>query len=128
MNVNFLQSVEPSSVTLDGARVPLFFSLRAAALMEQAAGLPYPTLISRLFQTPDEDGGQPEPLGMEAQSLVIACLIHEGQRAQGQAPDEVTALAEMIGRLHMSQANALILAATQEILLKSSRGKPGKNG
>lgn len=128
MKVSFLHTLEPSEVIIDGFSIPLMFSLRAAAMMEEETGVPYTELVWRLFELPGEDEDKAEPLKMREQAAVVACLIHEGQRAKGEAPQKIADIVDDMSGLHMEQMNELVLGATQEILFKSKRSKSPKNG
>lgn len=134
---NILRISEPSSVELLGERIPLFFSLRAAARMEEALEMDYPTILNRLYENetgeaPDKKTGiapRHKALPLPDQAMVAAIVIVEGEeRLRRLDPGESwqDAAADrcnwMLG-LHMEDYNLLALAVTREIAYKTRFGQ-----
>lgn len=124
----FLRGMEPSSAELEGGRLPLYFSMRAAAMMEEQLDMDYPDIVAALFQLPDEDGFPAFPLRLNQQARVAACVIQEGQRISGEDAQSLEELEQELTLLHMSEWTRLVAAVTQEILYKSNKGTDSKNG
>lgn len=116
--MSLLKRMEPTVVEIDGSKIPLFFSLRAAAEMEERLEKPYPAILDELFQAHAKDDPVPPAMSWPRQAEVIACLIRAGG-----IPD-VTAVDLM--ELHVSQANALCQGAIREILYKTQTQNPSK--
>lgn len=127
---NILRTLEPSSVELLGEHIPLYFSLRAAARMEEALGIDYPQIINRMYELAGPDGEKAKALPICDQAKVMAIVILEGEIAEGKPQDQgwQAAVEELCGQLtglHMSEFTKLANAVTQEIMFKTSRGKKG---
>ena len=138
MAQNILMVSQPSNVELLGERIPLYFSLRAAARMEEALEMDYPTIVKRLFEqetgeAPDElTGIAPKypALPLIQQAMVAAIVICEGERTEGKLPPDGWMRAAQERRdwmleLHMSDYHKLAVAVTHEILTKTRRDQPG---
>lgn len=114
-----LKKLEPSFVTIGGTAYPLFFSLRAAAMMEEQLQKPYAEILAEMFQLHDESEPTPPPMAMERQAEVVACLLREGG---------VSVEAEDLKGLHMAQFTELCNGAVKEMMNKMPRGGKRKNG
>lgn len=105
-----LQRLEPTVVQLGDQEIPMLFSLRAAAEMEEKLATPYPQILDELFQRHEEGEPEPPPMPWARQAEVVACLC----RAAGGS----TTASELMD-LHIAQFNTLCQGALREILFKT---------
>lgn len=114
----FVYQTEPTWVVLSsGQRIPLMFSMRAAARMEKELGKPYPQILDELFGKEAERQGLTPAMSWERQACLIACLAD----AAGLA---VTP--EALMDLHLQDFSLLCQGAVQEILFKSPQDSKKK--
>ena len=104
-----LRKMEPTVVQLGDQAIPMLFSLRAAAEMEEKLATPYPQILKEIFQQHEEGEPEPPPMPWARQAEVVACLC----RAAG---GSVTS--QELMDLHMTQFNTLCQGALREILYK----------
>jgi len=105
-----LQKMEPTKVQLGDQEIPMLFSLRAAAEMEERLDTPYPQILRELFQQHEEGEPEPPPMAWARQAEVVACLVRG-------AGCEMSA--ETLMELHITQFNTLCQGALREILYKT---------
>lgn len=107
-----LQKVEPTIVTVQGQDVPLFFSLRAAAMIETELKRPYREVISKILLSDGE--GEETPLTTQEAATVVHCLA---KAAGYDLP------VETILDMHTNEAAALVQGAVCEIIYKTPMAK-----
>lgn len=113
----FYGQYAPSEVVIGERRFSLFFSMRAAARIEEAFQLPYPTVVAKLLQIPMAEGAKPLPMPMDEQRRIVEILLEEG----GEDLSDLD-----LEELHILDFNILARAAQAEILAKSPKADAKK--
>lgn len=113
--------IDPSWVEIKGQKIPLYFSIRAAATMEKELDIRYPVLLEKIFASEKDGDGIESSLVLEDQVKILACVMQEGQRAAGVQCDPLDTIVEKVAALHVDDFNTLTLAATAEMLFKSAK-------
>ena len=119
MEKTFWAMTEPSEWDIDGHRVRMLFTMRAAARLEQLLQARYEEIVFEMLQTDAEGHTGLPPMAIERQAAVVMTLMQE-------AGEEVT-MAQLMG-MHMRTFSALARAAQAEMLLKLPRGDKKKAG
>lgn len=117
-NVSFIQKYRASTVEVAGLAIPLFFTMGAAAEMEDAFGESYLRTINEMLQigmTSKE--APPDPMPIKKQAQIICILARSGG-----ADLEV----EDLMQLHTKDFAILARAAQEEIIAKSPWAEDGK--
>ena len=117
-----LGQLEPTICTIGGVEFPMVFSMKAAAMMEEELDTPYPAIVQEMLG--GDEGENAKAMPWARQAAVIACMM----RAAGV---QITA-EELMGSVHMTEAQGLCNNALAEMVRKQPRAKPGaaavKNG
>lgn len=116
------QQVSPTVVTIDGVEIRMLFTLRAAAILEDALQTDYISMVRELLQAPEEKGlPAPPPMRLTRQAVIVHVLMQE-------AGEDVSM--EEIKALPMEIFTQLCQGMIQEILCKTPTGKSDvkKNG
>lgn len=109
--VSFLQKYRPSMVEVAGLVIPLFFTMGAAAEMEDAFGESYLRTINEMLQIGmNNKEAPPDPMPVAKQAKIICILAHA-------ADADLTV--EDLMKLHTKDFAILARAAQDEILAKS---------
>ena len=117
--VSFIQKYRPSRVEVAGRVIPLFFTMGAAAEMEDAFGESYLRTINQMLQIRmSANEAAPDPMPVAKQARIICILAHAGGCGELTTDD--------LMKLHTKDFAILARAAQDEIIAKSPWAENGK--
>lgn len=118
-NVSFVQKYKPSKVQVAGHVIPLFFTMGAAAEMEDAFQESYLRTINQMLQIRmHANDAAPDPMPIRKQAQII-CILAKAGGCHDLTIDDLT-------KLHTKDFAILARAAQDEIIAKSPWAEDSK--